>query len=329
MTIIYPLKKFNNNIENILSENILSTLNILYNISLREGNNIFLTGGTVRDIILGKKFNDIDLVFSGNIEKLGVKLLDFFETKEFHFNKNFLTFKIILKNKITIDVAAPRIETYKYSGALPCVTKSNLENDFFRRDFTINSLYIKLNKELTLLDYSRGLNDLENKIIRVLHPNSFIDDPTRILRGIKFLSRYNFNLENNTKSLMLQGLSNNLFQNISSDRLKSELFKLFNENNLEIIIFSLNKFKIFSFFNLSEFKITNSKKIIELYKKIINFDLNFKNNKKMNKEHLLLFLFFIENTPEKIFYILNFFNFSKKNIKFLLTIKDFYISYFN
>lgn len=329
MTIISPLKKFNNNIEKILSENILSTLNILYNISLKEDKNIFLAGGTVRDILLGKKFSDIDLVFLGDVEKLGLELLKKFETKEFRFNKKFLTFKIILKNKITIDIASPRIETYEHSGALPCVTKSVLEKDFFRRDFTINSLYIKLDNEISLLDYSKGLNDLENKIIRILHPNSFIDDPTRILRGIKFLSRYNFNLENNTKALMLQGLSNNLFLNISSDRLKSELFKLFNENNLENIIFSLNKFNIFSFFDLSKFKITNSKKIIKLYKKIIDFDLHFKNNKKTSKEHLLLFLFFIENTHEKIFYILNFFNFSKKNIKFLLTIKDFYISYFN
>lgn len=331
MKIINKLKKFNSNPEIFLSENLLNTLNILYTISLEENEHIFLVGGIVRDIIIEKDTSDIDIVYTGDVFKLGESICNLFEIKYSRFNEKFLTFNILLTNNINIDIATPRTETYEYSGALPIIKKSSLKKDYFRRDFTINSLYIKLEKELSLIDYSNGLSDLLEKKIKILHEKSFIDDPTRILRALKFLSRYNYTFETKTEFLLKNGISKNILLNISSDRFKNELFHLFKEQNIKNIISNIIKYKVFSCFDTESIKINTCENILKTFNEIINSknDIFCKHIKHMEKEKILLFLFFIENDDEKISKVLKYFNFSKKNINFLITLKDFYNSSFD
>ncbi|MDP0505718.1 MAG: hypothetical protein Q7K47_00685 [Fusobacterium sp. JB019] len=331
MKITNKLKKFNPNLEDFLSQDILNTLDILYNISLKENENIFLVGGIVRDIIIKRNTKDIDIVYTGNIFDLGTNICSLFDVKYSRFNEKFLTFNILLKNNINIDIAAPRTEIYSYSGALPIIQKSTLKEDYIRRDFTINSLYIKLDTKLSLIDFSTGQSDISKKKIKILHDNSFIDDPTRILRALKFLSRYNYSLETNTETLLKKGLSNNLLLNISSDRFKNELFQLFKEKNRKEIISNIIKYDIFSCFDTKSFKITREENISKYFEIIFTSknEIFCKNTKHMKKENILLFLFFIENNSEKIEEILKYFNFSKKSIKFLITLKEFFNSTFN
>ncbi|MFK4784501.1 hypothetical protein [Fusobacterium sp. MFO224] len=331
MKIINKLKKFNNNIENFLSKDTLNTLDILYNISLKENENIFLVGGIVRDIIMGRSTHDIDIVYTGDVFALGTTICNLFEVENSRFNKNFLTFNISLKNNINVDIATPRTETYKHSGALPTVKKSSLEQDYIRRDFTINSLYIKLDKELTLIDYCDGKNDITNKKIKILHNKSFIDDPTRIFRAIKFLTRYDFSFESDTEKLLKKGIADNLLLNISIDRFKNELFHLFQESNREKIISNIIDYNVFSCFNTQSLKINSSRNFLRASKEIFSSknDIFCKHTKHIKKENILLFLFFMENDPEKIEEILKYFNFSKKSIKYLITLKEFYNSSFN
>jgi len=331
MKITDKLKKFNPNLEDFLSQDLLKTLDILYNIFLKENENIFLVGGIVRDIIIEKNTKDIDIVYTGNIFDLGTNICSLFDVKYSRFNEKFLTFNILLKNNINIDIAAPRTEIYSHSGALPIIQKSTLEEDYIRRDFTINSLYIKLDNKLSLIDFSTGQSDILNKKIKILHDKSFIDDPTRILRAIKFLSRYNYSLETNTENLLKKGLLDNLLFNISSDRFKNELFQLFKETNRKEIISNIIKYDIFSCFDTKSLKISEEEKIFKYFEIIFTSknEIFCKNTKHMKKENILLFLFFIENNPEKIEEILKYFNFSKKSIKFLITLKEFFNSTFN
>lgn len=331
MKITNKLKKFNNNLESFLSENVLHTLDTLYTISLEENKNIFLVGGIVRDIIIERDTSDIDIVYTGDVYNLGEHICNLFEVKYSKFNEKFLTFNILLTNNINIDIAAPRTETYPFSGALPIVKSSILEKDYYRRDFTINSLYIKLDNDLSLIDYARGLCDISDKKIKVLHEKSFFDDPTRILRAIKFLSRYDYTIESKTELLLRDAVSNNFILNISSDRFKKELFNLFKEKNIENIVENIIKYKIFSCFNTKSIEINTCENILKAFNNIVNLKNTFfcRNNKHVEKEKILLFLFFMENDNEKIKEVLKYFNLSNKNIKFLITLKDFYKSTFN
>lgn len=331
MKITNKLKKFNKNLESFLSENVLHTLDILYTISLEENKNIFLVGGIVRDIIIERDTSDIDIVYTGDIYNLGEHICNLFEVKYSKFNEKFLTFNILLTNNINIDIAAPRTETYPFSGALPIVERSVIEKDYCRRDFTINSIYIKLDNDLLLIDYAKGLCDISEKKIKVLHEKSFFEDPTRILRAIKFLSRYNYTLESRTEFLLRDAISKNLILNISSDRFKKELLHLFKEKNIENIILNIIKYRVFSCFNTKSIEINTYENILKTFNNIINLKNTFfcRNNKHVEKEKILLFLFFMENDNEKIQEVLKYFNFSKKNIKFLITLKDFYKSTFN
>lgn len=194
---------------------------------------LYLIGGIVRDLLLDKKNLDIDITVVGNaidfckileIEKVGKIISE---------HKSFGTAKMEISGR-KIDFASTRCESYPRKGHLPVVTEIGcpLKCDVERRDFTINSLAISLNNEsfADLIDYVGGFNDLKSKNLRILHDKSFIDDPTRIIRGLKFAVRLGFKIEPHTLELQENYLKNINYY-MSNKRVKSELKQTFNLNS--------------------------------------------------------------------------------------------------
>ncbi|MEA1928822.1 MAG: hypothetical protein U9N73_11510, partial [Candidatus Auribacterota bacterium] len=146
---------------------------------------VYCVGGSVRDLLLDKSIFDLDIL----VEEHGLKFARRFARAEKGFSKlyrRFATAMVILPGGIKIDITTTRGESYSEPGALPQVIPGNLEEDIRRRDFTINTLAFSLNRDKfgRLIDFTGGLEDLKKKIIRVLHADSFRDDPTRIFRAV-------------------------------------------------------------------------------------------------------------------------------------------------
>lgn len=186
---------------------------------------LYYIGGIVRDEILNIPCFDIDITFKGNAIEYS-KTLD---CEVLQVNDEFGTVKIRIGDE-TIDLASTRDEDYPQKGHLPVVKDigCSLERDVLRRDFTINAI-AKSVKTGEIIDYTGGLMDIEAKLLRVLHDGSFIDDPSRIIRALKFAVRFGFELEENTRKLQEQYLQN-VNYDISYKRLKKELMETFNLN---------------------------------------------------------------------------------------------------
>ena len=194
-----------------------------------QDKNLFFIGGVVRDELLGKENFDIDLTYQGDAIEFA-KTIDNAEIVQI--NKPFGTVRIKLNNE-EIDIASTRNEIYPQKGHLPEVNNigCSLKDDILRRDFTINAL-AKSTLTNEIIDYTNGLEDLKNKTLRVLHDESFIDDPTRIVRGLKFAIRFGFELDEHTKKLQDEYLKN-INYDMSFKRLKKELIETFNLNSTE------------------------------------------------------------------------------------------------
>ena len=191
--------------------------------------NLYYVGGVVRDEILGVQSLDVDLCYEGNA-------IEFAHTRGFEIireNPEFGTVRVLIEGK-EADIASTRTETYPKKGHLPLVDKigCSLKDDLARRDFTINAL-AKNTVTGEIVDYFNGLEDLKNKKLRVLHDKSFIDDPSRIVRALKFSVRFGFELEEETRKLQEQYLEN-INYDMSFHRLKKELKETFNLNKQEV-----------------------------------------------------------------------------------------------
>ena len=225
--------------------------------------NLYYIGGVVRDEFLGKESFDIDLTYDGNAIEFAKKIPD---SEIIQINEPFGTVKIKIDGNET-DIASTRSETYPQKGHLPVVSNigCSLKEDVLRRDFTINAL-AKSTLTGKVIDYVGGLKDLENKTIRILHDESFIDDPTRILRALKFSVRFDFKLDKHTKKLQ-QNYLKNINYDMSYKRLKKELIETFNLNSqkaFEIFV----KDGIYKLVSPKDFKLPklNIEKIINKYK---------------------------------------------------------------
>jgi len=196
-----------------------------------HGQNLYLVGGVVRDLLLGRTNFDLDLVVEGNAIELARQLGEIKQGR-ITTHPRFGTAKLQW-HKWSVDLATARSETYARPGALPRVKPSSISDDLFRRDFTINSMAICLNPA----DYGRltdpygGRNDLGQKLIRVLHEKSFIDDATRIWRGLRYEQRLDFRLEANTLELLKRDIP--MLDTISGDRIRYELECIFQEERPE------------------------------------------------------------------------------------------------
>ena len=212
---------------------ILFTFHLFYakisimNIINIKDKNLYYIGGVVRDELLGRKSFDIDITYVGNAIEYCRKIDSVEIIQE---NPDFGTVRVKVDG-CEVDFASTRSESYPHKGHLPVVDKigCSLKEDVMRRDFTINAL-AKNTLTGEIIDYIGGLEDLKNKKIKILHDKSFIDDPTRIIRALKFSVRFGFELEEHTKNLQEQYLSN-INYDMSYKRVKKELVETFNLNS--------------------------------------------------------------------------------------------------
>ena len=201
--------------------------------------NAFAVGGFVRDLLLERQNFDIDVVVIGDAIPFAAGLSREFSC-DYKVYDRFHTARIYLED-LKIDFSSARIEHYSDPGALPHIEFSGLSNDLYRRDFTINALALSLNPEhfLELKDFFGGYNDLINRRIRILHSFSFLEDPTRLFRAIRFAGRFNFALEQDTRRAFELAINREAPENLSLKRIGAEISRCLNEDRPQQIVADL------------------------------------------------------------------------------------------
>jgi tRNA nucleotidyltransferase (CCA-adding enzyme) len=203
----------------------------------RLGFKAFLVGGLIRDLYLGKDNMDVDLVIEGD----GIEFARIFAQRyraELRFYERFGTATLTFPAGFKIDVATARVETYDRPAALPRVRPGRIEDDLYRRDFTINAMAIALSPITfgAIMDPFGGRADLKEKKIRVLHDRSFIDDPTRIFRALRFEGRLGFRMDESTQKLMQDALASGMLDRLEDYRITTELTLILQEEDPRPII---------------------------------------------------------------------------------------------
>lgn len=199
-----------------------------------RGEQAYLVGGRVRDLLIDRSSDDVDMVVVGDGAAVAAALAGALDG-QLTCHRAFQTARVDLPEVGRFDVATARQEEYLRPGDLPRVRAGTLEDDLSRRDFTINTLAIGLNPDDwgRLVDPFDGGDDLDSGWIRVLHQRSFADDPTRMLRALRFALRLGYRLEAQTSSALADGVRDCYLDSISGDRLRRELDKLFQEAPVE------------------------------------------------------------------------------------------------
>src|SRR5687767_9779270 len=194
-----------------LGEDRLRLLHLVAEEATQRGLPIYVVGGSVRDLALGLRINDFDLTVEGDAIALaralatkhggGVTAHVKFGTAKWFLPKNLVP---DVEPHGTLDLISARSEIYKYPAALPTVQFGTIEDDLRRRDFTVNAMAIRLDGAHfgELRDDLNGMDDLQKKVVRVLHSRSFLDDPTRMYRAVRYAVRYGFNIAEETLALI-------------------------------------------------------------------------------------------------------------------------------
>ena len=210
---------------------------------------VYLVGGVVRDLLLGYPNFDLDLVVEGDAVKLAQQVTETGQARLLA-HKRFGTAKLKYDD-FTLDLATARKETYARPGALPAVTPGTLIDDLIRRDFSINAMAMSLTTDNygQLIDPYQGKNDLEHRLIRVLHSRSFSDDATRILRGVRYEQRFGFEFEAQTADLLERDIP--MLDTISGDRIRHELELILKEQRPERAIERLGELGVLARINSS------------------------------------------------------------------------------
>lgn len=198
----------------------------------KDGQRAVLVGGVARDLVLGRPVKDADVMLEPPLEKIVEDI-----NKEFHgklvSHPKFMTFTITVSPTLKVDFVTAREESYPSPAALPVVKPSTIEKDFQRRDFTVNAMACFINKAKwgQVLDPFMGMRDLEKKWIRILHPLSFKDDPTRIFRAARFAARLGFTLEPTTQDVLKSAVADKLPALLSPVRRRHEFELILKEQN--------------------------------------------------------------------------------------------------
>lgn len=219
-------------IESDLPQPIVAMLKQFGQVAEQLGVHAYLVGGFVRDLMLRRKNLDIDLVIEGD----GIRFAETFAQQQgcrVRSHRKFHTAVIIFPDGFKVDVASARMEFYAEPGALPTVEYSSIKLDLFRRDFTINTLAISLDATRfgELLDFFGGLRDLRNKTLRVLHNLSFVEDPTRVFRAIRFEQRLGFHLGAQTEFLLTSAVNRGFLGRLGGPRVLNEIKAIFSEED--------------------------------------------------------------------------------------------------
>ncbi len=228
-----------------LPKSIIETLVQLGEVANELNCNAYVVGGFVRDLFLYRKNEDIDVVVEGN----GIDFAKAFASKfgvRTHTHVKFGTAVIIFPKGFKIDVASARMEYYQFPASLPIVEMSSIKMDMFRRDFTINTLAIQLNpnKFGRLIDFFSAQKDIKDKVLRVLHNLSFVEDPTRVFRALRFEQRFGFTIGKLTASLIDNAIKMDFFKRLSGKRVYSELKLILKEENPTAVISRLKDYDL-------------------------------------------------------------------------------------
>jgi len=257
----------NQNLGNLLAKSLpedrLSLLNLVRDEATQRGLPLYIVGGSVRDLVLGRRLNDFDFTVEGDAIALarslaskhggGVTAHTKFGTAKWFLPENLKT------DHGTLDLITARSETYKHPAALPTVKPGSLADDLRRRDITINTLALRLDGANygELRDDFNGLMDLQDGIVRVLHPLSFIDDPTRMYRAVRYEGRYGFKIAEDTLALIPEARL--VVEKLSPQRIRHELDLILEEQNAVIILARLDELDLLSVIHpaLSNFSQSN------------------------------------------------------------------------
>jgi tRNA nucleotidyltransferase (CCA-adding enzyme) len=206
----------------------------------------YLVGGYVRDSTLGRESVDIDVVVEGDAVKAARELNTKVKGKMTSHHE-FRTASIVI-DSYRVDLASARTEKYSSPAHLPHVYPSTIVEDLNRRDFTINAIAMSISNENfgEIFDPFDGMSDIKKKLIRILHRNSFVDDPTRIFRALRYKNRFGFRLEEETETQMRQAIEDGMVQKLSGQRLLNELRQIFNEPSYAAIVRDLFNFAVFA-----------------------------------------------------------------------------------
>ena len=198
-------------------------LDIIKNYALQFNVNAYIVGGPVRDLIMGNLIKDIDFLIEGDAIQFAIK--SGLKIKSIH--EDFKTVKVEILDEI-IDIASTRSENYPFMGCLPVLDKVGIkiEEDLKRRDYTVNAIALDI-KTADIIDPYNGQEDIKKGVLKILHDKSFLDDPTRILRGYDFKYRFNFEFDENTKNLIQSCPENFDNSGLSIDRIYLTLNKIF------------------------------------------------------------------------------------------------------
>ena len=213
-----------------LPKDILALLNTIAQVADRQGVSAYVVGGFVRDLLLRIANFDVDIVIEDDGIQFAKALGKELNAKVVS-HKKFGTSVICLPDGSKVDVATARTEFYQHPAALPTVEMSSIKSDLFRRDFTFNSLAVKLNGKdaFALLDFFNGQRDLKDKVVRVLHNLSFIEDPSRAFRAIRFEQRLGFRIGRQTEAFIKRAVKRKYIEKLSGARLYNELVLILKE----------------------------------------------------------------------------------------------------
>ncbi|MHC1701422.1 MAG: CBS domain-containing protein [Humidesulfovibrio sp.] len=247
--VVLPDRKKERNIRPVLRTrlpgSVIALLEQAGQLGQQLGYKVYAVGGFVRDILLARPNLDIDLVVEGDGIHFARELAALRQGRV----KEHLKFKtavVLFPDGQRIDVATARLEYYEYPTALPTVELSSIKMDLYRRDFTVNALALQLNPGDfgQLMDFFGAQRDIKEKTIRVLHSLSFVEDPTRILRAIRFEQRFNFRIDGQTQRLIKNAVQLKLFHKLSGTRLTHELQLIVDEDNVLECLNRLHELKL-------------------------------------------------------------------------------------
>ncbi len=224
--------RFLSSIDSLLPDDAREALHRLGALAEERGLRAHVVGGFVRDMLLGRRNLDIDVVVEGDGVAFAQLAADRFGARV-KVHRRFGTAILVLSRTLHVDITSARTEYYTRPGALPTVERSSLRQDLFRRDFSINAMATCINPECfgQIADPFAGLKDLERGTLRVLHTLSFVEDPTRVLRAARFEERYGFHLDAPSEGLARRAVEMQMLEEISGARLREEILDIIDEDS--------------------------------------------------------------------------------------------------
>jgi tRNA nucleotidyltransferase (CCA-adding enzyme) len=229
--------RFLASIKRLLPEEALEAIHALGTVADESGLRAHVVGGFVRDMLIGRPNLDLDIVIEGD----GLAFAEFAAErfgKRVRVHRRFGTAVLVWSQDLRVDITSARTEYYQRPGALPTVERSSLRQDLFRRDFSVNAMAACINPMCfgQIADPFGGMRDLERGSIRCLHSLSFVEDPTRILRAVRFEKRFKFTLEPSTEALLRRAIELGMLDEVSGSRIREELLDVIAEERVGPIL---------------------------------------------------------------------------------------------